>query len=42
MTLNNAGDEIVLIDATTVERNRFEYSAPRGDSPSTVAPPADQ
>jgi hypothetical protein len=26
MTLNNAGDEIVLIDSTTVEQDRFEYS----------------
>jgi len=26
MTLNNAGDEIVLIDAASVERDRFEYS----------------
>ena len=27
MTLNNAGDEILLIDPATVERDRFEYSA---------------
>jgi beta-lactamase superfamily II metal-dependent hydrolase len=26
MTLNNAGDEITLVDATTVERDRFEYT----------------
>ena len=25
MSLNNAGDEIVLIDATQVERDRFGY-----------------
>ena len=27
MTLNNAGDEIALIDAATLERDRFEYAA---------------
>jgi competence protein ComEC len=27
MSLNNAGDEIVLVDAANVERDRFEYSA---------------
>jgi hypothetical protein len=25
MSLNNAGDEIVLIDATQLERDRFAY-----------------
>ncbi|OFV95845.1 MAG: hypothetical protein A3H28_08915 [Acidobacteria bacterium RIFCSPLOWO2_02_FULL_61_28] len=27
MSLNNAGDEVVLVDAEDVERDRFEYSA---------------
>jgi hypothetical protein len=31
MTLNNAGDEIFLIDPTTVEQDRFEYSASSED-----------
>ena len=26
MSLNNGGDEITLIDASSVERNRFAYA----------------
>ena len=27
MSLNNAGDDIVLLDVTQVERDRFEYAS---------------
>lgn len=27
MSLNNAGDEVVLLDAVTMERDRFAYAA---------------
>ena len=36
MTLNNTGDEIVLIDPTGAERDRFSYSSlSEGDRIST-------
>jgi hypothetical protein len=36
MTLNNAGDEIVLIDPSGTERDRFSYpSSSEGDRIST-------
>ena len=37
MSLNNAGDEIVLIDAAQVERDRFGYQTSRRRARSSIS-----